>query len=182
MNLDQRLVDAAIEQMDHRARTEAAAVYLHDGRILTSVCLDNLNAAATLYAETGAICQAYTLGASITASVFVSRGEGESGFSGLAPLGSAKNASRCGDRMSRWALRTPKLLPAGAREPSWNSTRSTGASTSPTAAPGLPPLCMPPERWDSGAREIRTSGARRDLSYGSFQDAVVGSLATRIRQ
>lgn len=88
-------MDAAIDQMDRRARTEAAAVYLHDGRILTSVCLDNLNTAATLCAETGAICQAYTLGASVTASVFVSRWQ-DSGFSVLAPCGT------CQERLALW--------------------------------------------------------------------------------
>ncbi|MDP9642931.1 cytidine deaminase [Actinopolyspora lacussalsi] len=96
MNLDQHLVDAAVSQMDYRARTAAAAVYLQDGRILTSVCLDNLNAAATLCAETGAICQAYTLGASITASVCVSRWEGGRGFSVLAPCGI------CQERLALW--------------------------------------------------------------------------------
>lgn len=96
MDLDQRLVDAAIDQMDRRARTEAAAVYLHDGRILTSVCLDNLNAAATLCAETGAICQAYTLGETLTASVFVSRWADGNGLSVLAPCGI------CQERLALW--------------------------------------------------------------------------------
>ncbi len=96
MDLDQRLVDAAIDQMDRRTRTEAAAVYLNDGSILTSVCLDNLNAAATLCAETGAICQAYTLGASVTASVFVCKWESSSGFSILAPCGI------CQERLMLW--------------------------------------------------------------------------------
>ncbi|EHK80153.1 cytidine deaminase [Saccharomonospora azurea] len=96
MELDQRLVDAAVEQMERRGRTEAAAVYLHDGRILTSVALDNLNAAATLCAETGAICQAHTLGASITASVFVSRWDGGRDHSVLAPCGI------CQERLALW--------------------------------------------------------------------------------
>jgi RimJ/RimL family protein N-acetyltransferase len=60
-----RLVDAAIDQMNGRwpaaEQAVAAAVRLDNGQILTSVGLDNLNAAATLCAETGALCQAYTL-------------------------------------------------------------------------------------------------------------------------
>ncbi|EID54544.1 cytidine deaminase [Saccharomonospora xinjiangensis] len=95
MELDQRLVDAAVEQMDRRGRTEAAAVYLHDGRILTSVSLDNLNASATLCAETGAICQAHTLGATITASVFVSRWESDA-VTVLSPCGI------CQERLALW--------------------------------------------------------------------------------
>ncbi|WP_019855521.1 cytidine deaminase [Actinopolyspora mortivallis] len=96
MRPDQRLVDAAVEQMRRRARTEAAAVYLHDGSILTSVALDNLNAAANLCAETGAICRAHTLGATITASVFVSAWEDDSGISVLAPCGI------CQERLAPW--------------------------------------------------------------------------------
>ena len=96
MNLDQHLVDAAIDQMDRRARKEAGAVYLEDGQILTSICLDNLNAAATLCAETGAICQAFTLGKAVTASVFVSRWEPERRVAILAPCGI------CQERLALW--------------------------------------------------------------------------------
>ncbi|WP_197318714.1 cytidine deaminase [Saccharomonospora sp. NB11] len=96
MKLDQRLVDAAVEQMRRRDRTEAAAVYLEDGRILTSVALDNLNAAASLCAETGAICQAYTLGVAITASVFVSSWGNDGAITVLAPCGI------CQERLALW--------------------------------------------------------------------------------
>ncbi|PRW64260.1 cytidine deaminase [Actinopolyspora mortivallis] len=96
MNVDQNLVDAAVDQMRRRDRAAAAAVYLENGRILTSVCLDNLNASATLCAETGAICQAYTLGVSLTASVFVSRWGGSSEISVLAPCGI------CQERLALW--------------------------------------------------------------------------------
>ncbi|NYH81123.1 cytidine deaminase [Actinopolyspora biskrensis] len=96
MDLDQQLVDAAVEQMDRRDRTEAAAVYLDDGRIVTSLALDNLNAAATLCAEAGAICQAYTLGLAITASVFVNRWNEDDSFSVLAPCGI------CQERLALW--------------------------------------------------------------------------------
>lgn len=63
MELDQQLVDAAIAQVDRRwsvsGRGVAAVVYLDDGEILTSVALDNLNAAATRCAETGVLAPAY---------------------------------------------------------------------------------------------------------------------------
>lgn len=77
MQLDQVLVDAAIAQAERRwpagESGGAAAVYLDDGRILTSVGLDNLNGGVSLCHETGAICQAYTLDKKITASVCVYR-------------------------------------------------------------------------------------------------------------
>jgi cytidine deaminase len=49
MELDQRLVDAATHQLTRQwpgnGWAVAAAMYLDDGHILTSVSLDNLNAA-----------------------------------------------------------------------------------------------------------------------------------------
>ncbi|HVV11801.1 cytidine deaminase [Amycolatopsis sp.] len=100
MELDQRLVDAAIAQLDARwpdaDQAVAAAVYLDNGEILTSVSLDNLNAAATLCAETGALCQAYTMDRRVTASVCVSR-QGRNGpIDVLAPCGI------CQERLALW--------------------------------------------------------------------------------
>lgn len=99
MELDQRLVDAAAGLLENRwPRADyavAAAVYLDDGRILTSVGLDNLNAAAALCAETGALCQAYTMDRQVTASVCVCRDAG--GTVGvLAPCGV------CQERLALW--------------------------------------------------------------------------------
>jgi cytidine deaminase len=100
MDLDQRLVDAAIDQMDRRwpatEQAVAAAVYLDNGQILTGVSLDNLNAAATLCAETGVLCQAYTLNRQVTASVCVSRDAGSSDVNILAPCGI------CQERLALW--------------------------------------------------------------------------------
>ncbi|QUH02643.1 cytidine deaminase [Saccharopolyspora erythraea] len=100
MELDERLVDAAIDQMRRRwpvsEHAVAAAVYLDDGRILTSVALDNLNASATLCAETGAICQAYTLGRRVTSSVCVAGSPGSDGVAVLAPCGI------CQERLALW--------------------------------------------------------------------------------
>jgi cytidine deaminase len=113
MELDQRLVDAAADQLARRwpgtGWAVAAAVYLADGRILTSVGLDNLNAAVTLCAETGALCQAYTLDARITASVCVSRGKGI-----LAPCGV------CQERLALWGPAVQVAVPDAA-PPGWRA-------------------------------------------------------------
>lgn len=64
MQVDQTLVDAAIEQLNRRwpgaPNAVAAAVYLDDGTILTGVSLDNLNAAMTLCAETRTLASVWT--------------------------------------------------------------------------------------------------------------------------
>ena len=73
----------------------AAAVYLDGGEIITSVGFDNLNSAASLCAEVGAMCQAYTLGQRIAASVCVCRDEAGS-TSVLAPCGI------CQERLALW--------------------------------------------------------------------------------
>lgn len=95
MDLDQRLVDAAYDLMTRRwpgtGWAVAAAMYLDDGQVLTSVALDNLNSAVNLCAETGAMCQAYTMAGRVTASVCVSR---ENGI--LAPCGI------CQERLALW--------------------------------------------------------------------------------
>ncbi|MBU2670569.1 cytidine deaminase [Actinoplanes bogorensis] len=100
MDLDQRLVDAAVDQMNRRWPAEeyggAAALYLEDGQILTSVCLDNINAGVTLCHETGAICQAYTLDKRVTASVCVGREAGTAEIFVLAPCGI------CQERLALW--------------------------------------------------------------------------------
>lgn len=100
MMLDQRLIDAAVALMDRRrpgtGHAVAAAVYLDDGEILTSIGLDNLNAAANLCAETGALCRAYTRDRQVTASVCVSRDADSGGISILAPCGI------CQERLALW--------------------------------------------------------------------------------
>lgn len=99
MKLDQRLVDAALDQLNTRwpqaSQAVAAAMYLDNGDILTSVSLDNFNAAATLCAETGALCQAYTLDRRVTASVCVSQEDGGV-VRVLAPCGI------CQERLALW--------------------------------------------------------------------------------
>ena len=114
MNLDQRLIDAAVDQLDRRWPEAdfavAAAVYLDDGRILTSVGLDNLNAAAGLCAETGALCQAYTMDRRVTASACVCRdASGTIGI--LAPCGI------CQERLALWG---PEVQVAVAAPDGWS--------------------------------------------------------------
>ncbi len=100
MKLDQALVDAAIAQLDRRwppgEEGGAAAVYLDDGRILTSVGLDNFNGGVTLCHETGAFCQAYTLDRRVTASVCVFRMPEDQRIVVLPPCGI------CQERLALW--------------------------------------------------------------------------------
>jgi cytidine deaminase len=100
MGLDQALVDAAIAQAELRwpghEEGGAAAVYLDDGRILTSVALDNINAGVSLCHETGAFCQAYTLNRRITASVCVCRLSDPRRYIILPPCGI------CQERLALW--------------------------------------------------------------------------------
>lgn len=93
-------MDAALDQVNRRwpdsVQGVAAAVYLDEGEILTSISLDNLNAAATLCAETGAFARAYTLDKPITASVCVSKEAGAADVTVLAPCGI------CQERLALW--------------------------------------------------------------------------------
>ena len=99
MQVDQRLVDAAIEQALERWPDEeagAAAVYTEGGRILTSVYVETPNSVVNLCHETGAICEAYKLNVPITASVCVSREDKDAPFIILTPCGV------CQERLAYW--------------------------------------------------------------------------------
>ena len=100
MAMDQALFDAAVEQLRSRwpsgSAGVAAAVRLSNDRILTGIPLDNINPAMILCAETGPICQAYTAGMEITASICVAYEPGERGFHVLAPCGA------CQERLALW--------------------------------------------------------------------------------
>lgn len=110
MQLDQKLVDAATGQLDRRwppgEQGGAAAVYLDDGQIITSVGLDNMNGAVSLCHETGAICQAYTLERRITASVCVFRDESGRVLV-LPPCGI------CQERLALWGPEVQVAVPGG---------------------------------------------------------------------
>ncbi len=119
MQLDQSLVNAAIAQMDRRwpAGEEggAAAVYLDDGRILTSVGLDNLNGGVSLCHETGAICQAYTLDKKITASVCVYRDPERERVLVLPPCGI------CQERLALWGPDVQVGVPDDSSVTGWSA-------------------------------------------------------------
>jgi cytidine deaminase len=79
MQLDQRLVDAAIEFTEKRFPGEvwagAAAMYTEDGQILISTALAVENESVALCHEVGAMCEAYAQGKRVVATVCVSRRE-----------------------------------------------------------------------------------------------------------
>lgn len=122
MHVDQTLVDAAIEQLNRRwpeaPNAVAAAVYLDDGSVLTGVSLDNLNAAMTLCAETGLICQAYTLDRQVTASVCVARfADLDQQIVVLAPCGA------CQERLALWGPEVEVGVASPGSEAGWTSHR-----------------------------------------------------------
>ena len=118
MSLNQRLVDAAIAQAlarEGEGSTGAAAVYLCDGRILTSVALDTPNDAANLCHETGALCEANRLGVGVAASVCVSRLSPKDPFVILPPCG------LCQERLAVWGLDVEVAVPLAGRPGTWQT-------------------------------------------------------------
>jgi len=108
MKLDQKLVDAAIEQaIDRfpRGYSGAAAIYTEDGRIFTSVCFDTHNDNANLCHEAGAYCEANRLNLKVTASVCVSRKTPNDPFLILTPCGI------CQERLAKWGLDVEVAVP-----------------------------------------------------------------------
>lgn len=118
MRLDQKLVDAAIEQASIRfpgGEGGAAALYTSRGEILTSVCFDSPNEAANLCHETGAICEAFRRDSAVTASVCVSRESPEDSFVILAPCGI------CQERLAVWGLDLEVAVPLGSDPTRWEA-------------------------------------------------------------
>jgi cytidine deaminase len=119
MQVDQALFDAAVKQL--RARWPgnqsgvAAAVYLSDGSILTGVPLGNINPSMTLCAETGPICQAYTTGKAIAASICVAQEEDGQGLHVLAPCGA------CQERLALWGPDVEVGVAAAESDAGWES-------------------------------------------------------------
>lgn len=119
MDLDQRLVDAAVDQLRARWREAgrqgaAAAVCLDDGEILTSVGLDNLNAAASLCAETGALCQAYTRDRRVTASACV-------GIDRVGVIGVLAPCGICQERLALWGPDVLVAVPDDSADRGWRA-------------------------------------------------------------
>jgi cytidine deaminase len=116
--LDQQLIDAAIAQAIARfprGEAGAAAIRLSDGRVLTSVAFDGPNAATSLCHETGAILEAYRLGATVSASVCVSRLSPAEPFIVLAPCGI------CQERLAQWGMNVQVAVPLSGKPTKWQS-------------------------------------------------------------
>ena len=120
MFLNQRLVDAAIEQAVARfpqGSGGAAALATRDGRILASVCFESFHPAVSLCHETGAMCEAYRLGCEVTASVCVSRDSETEPFVILPPCGI------CQERLAFWGQEVEVAVPVPGQPGQWRSLR-----------------------------------------------------------
>lgn len=105
---------AAVDQLDRRwpqGGGVAAALGLDDGTLLTSVGLDNFHAAVNLCAETGAMCQAFTLDRAVTATVCVARKGGD--IVVLAPCGV------CRERLAFWGPDVTAVVPDAQAADGW---------------------------------------------------------------
>ena len=94
MKLDQALVDAAKDLLKRRFPGKegiAAAMYTEDGEVLASVFFEP-EWGGGLCAETGAMLEAEKLGRRVTASVCVSRLNGDSPIVVLTPSASVRSA------------------------------------------------------------------------------------------
>ncbi|RJS93841.1 cytidine deaminase [Salinisphaera sp. Q1T1-3] len=100
MPVDKSLVDAArteaIARWGRHAPAGAAAVYLADGCIVTSVGLDTPNEAANLCHETGAYCEAFRRNLAVIASACVIRLAPDAPFTVVATCG------LCIERLAIW--------------------------------------------------------------------------------
>ena len=99
MKIEQRLYQAAIELITSRYPSGwggAAAMYTEDGKVLTSVAPEVINASTELCMETGAILEAHKLNTKITHSVCVARDDEQAEFKVLTPCGV------CQERLWYW--------------------------------------------------------------------------------
>lgn len=119
MSLDQALIDAATELMDHRWPAGepggAAAVRLADGGILTSVGLDNLHGSVALCQETGAFIQAFTQDRAVVASACVCRDLERSRVLILPPCGI------CQERLALWGPSVEVAVPQEGDPTRWQA-------------------------------------------------------------
>lgn len=99
MEIRQRLYEAAIELIENRYSTGwggAAAMFTEDGKVLTSVAPEVINAGTELCIETGAILEAHKLNTKITHTICVVRDDENSEFKILTPCGI------CQERFRYW--------------------------------------------------------------------------------
>ena len=118
MNLDQILVDAAIDFMNRRFPGEAwegaAAMYTEDGEILVSTSPECVNESVALCHETGAICEAHKLDKRVTASVCVSRDD-QNRIHILTPCGV------CQERLFFWGDQVQVAVPLESDSTRWEA-------------------------------------------------------------
>ncbi|MFP7200957.1 cytidine deaminase [Lysinibacillus halotolerans] len=99
MNIEKRLYEEAVALIEKRYPIGwggAAAMYTTDGKILTSVAPEIINASTELCIETGAILEAHKLDTQITHSICVVRDNEKSEFKILTPCGI------CQERLFYW--------------------------------------------------------------------------------
>lgn len=99
MDIGQKLYQAAIELIEKRYPIGwggAAAMYTEDGKILTSVAPEVINAGTELCIETGAILEAHKLNTKITHTICVVRSDENSRYTILTPCGI------CQERLLYW--------------------------------------------------------------------------------
>ncbi len=90
MNIEQQLFEAAKELIETRYPNGwggAAVMATDDGRILTSVAPEVVNASTELCIETGAILEAHKLNCRITHTICVVRDDEQAPFKILSPCG-----------------------------------------------------------------------------------------------
>ncbi len=117
-SVDESLVEAAITQASQRfpeGQSGAAAVYLEDGSIITSVCFDSPNEAANLCHEAGAYCEAYRRNQKVVASVCVVRENSHSQYIILTPCGI------CQERLATWGMSLEVAVPVEKNPTQWLS-------------------------------------------------------------
>ncbi|HEU4328508.1 MAG TPA: cytidine deaminase [Roseiflexaceae bacterium] len=118
MRLDQALVDAAVALLERRwpgVGGIAAALYTAEGDILTSVNFEPEWGGGGLCAETGAICEAFTRNARVTASACVSRlGPGD-------PVVILTPCGICQERLFHWGHGVEVAVPDPADPTRWQA-------------------------------------------------------------
>lgn len=90
MSIEQKLYESAVGLIKQRYPTGwggAAAMYTEDGKVLTSVAPEVINASTELCIETGAILEAHKLHTKVTHSVCVARESENDEFQVLTPCG-----------------------------------------------------------------------------------------------
>jgi cytidine deaminase len=120
MRLDQRLVDAAIAQLQERFPDRdgiAAAMYTDDGALLTGVVFDPEWGGGGLCAEAGPLLEAHRRGRRVTAAACVSRLVGDAPIVILTPCGI------CQERLFHWGPEVEVAVPDPADGTRWQARR-----------------------------------------------------------